>query len=185
MLIHRFLYFYNQNTERMPADFITTYFTEEKIESLFFIIISIITIALALIFLFLIKYSFFKGMAIPLLAFGIIELSAGAIVLTQSAKDLTRIEQIIKNEPQLIQSQELPKMEFIIKNFVIYKWIEIILIITGVVLFIMFYKSSQTFWKGFGLGLLMQASIMLSLNILAQQRLQIYILQLIPNEYIF
>ena len=103
MLIHRFLYFYNQNTERMHADFITTYFTEEKIESLFFIIISIITIALALIFLFLIKYSFFKGMAIPLLAFGIIELSAGAIVLTQSAKDLTRIEQIIKNEPQLIQ----------------------------------------------------------------------------------
>ena len=65
-------------------DIITTYLTEETIENAFFMIVGLITIALAFIFLGIIKYSFFKGMAIPLLVLGIIELSAGAISYNQS-----------------------------------------------------------------------------------------------------
>lgn len=160
----------------MPSpNFITTYFTEEKIESLFFIIIGLIAVFLALVFLFLIKYSFFKGLAFPLLLIGLIQLIVGTTVYFRSAKDIIRVEQIIKNEPQKIQNEELPRMETVMQNFTIYKIIEIILLLTGGILFAFFYNSSQTFWKGLGLGLIMQAGIMLTLDIVAEKRGKTYI----------
>lgn len=162
----------------MHADYVTTYFTEEKIENLFFIIIGIITIALALIFLLLIKYSFFKGMAIPLLAIGIMELSVGTFFFNNSVHEIAQVEHMLKNKSQLLQTHELHRMELVLKNCTIYKFIEIFLISIGVILFIVFYKSSQIFWKGFGLGLLIQAGLMLYLNMLSQQRLHLYIMHL-------
>ena len=66
------------------VNFIHTYFTEERIESLFFIIIGSIAIALALIFLGIIKYSFFKGLAFPLLFIGIIQIIIGFNIYNSS-----------------------------------------------------------------------------------------------------
>lgn len=159
-------------------NFITTYFTEEKIESLFFIIIGIISISLAFIFWFIIKYSFYNGFAFPLLLVGLIQLVVGTTVYIRSPKDIIRVEKIIKNEPQKIQTEELPRMEIVMKSFSIYKWIEITLILLGLVLFILFYNSPQTFWKGLGLGLLIQASLMLTLDFVAEKRGQTYVQQL-------
>jgi uncharacterized membrane protein len=160
----------------MPSpNFVTTYFTEEKIESLFFIIIGIIAVFLALIFLFLIKYSFYKGLAFPLLLIGLIQLIVGTTVYFRSPKDIIKVEQIIKNEPQRIQTEELPRMETVMQNFSIYKIIELLLILTGCILFVFFHNSPQTFWKGLGLGLIMQACIMLTLDIAAEKRGKNYI----------
>ncbi len=155
-------------------DFIHTYFTEEKIESLFFIIIGSIAIALALIFLGIIKYSFFKGMAYPLLFIGLIQVVVGSIVYLRVPKDIERIEQMVSQQPQLLQTIEIPRIETVLQNFTIYKWIEIMLIITGIILIIVFYKSPQTFWKGIGLGLLIQSNIMLCLDMMAEHRADIY-----------
>ena len=55
-------------------------------------------------------------------------------------------------------------------NFTIYKWIEVILIVASIILLIIFYSSPQTYWKGLALGLLIQAGIMLSLDVLAEKR---------------
>ena len=155
-------------------DFVQTYFTEEKIESLFFIIIGSIAIALALIFLGIIKYSFFKGMAYPLLFIGLIQVVVGSIVYLRVPKDIERIEQMVSQQPQLLQTIEIPRIETVLQNFTIYKWIEIMLIITGIILIIVFYKSPQTFWKGIGLGLLIQSNIMLCLDMMAEHRADIY-----------
>lgn len=151
-------------------NFVTTYFTEEKIESLFFIIIGLIAILLALFFLFLIKYSFYKGLAFPLLLIGLIQLIVGTTVYFRSPKDIIKVEQIIKNEPQKIRTEELPRMEMVMQNFTIYKIIEITLLLTGGILFMFFYNSTLTFWKGLGLGLIMQAGIMLTLDIISEKR---------------
>lgn len=156
-------------------NFVTTYFSEEKIESLFFIIIGIIAVFFALFFLFLIKYSFYKGLAFPLLLIGLIQLIVGTTVYFRSSKDIIKVEQFIKNEPQRIQTEELPRMQTVMQNFTIYKIIEIILLPTGIILFVFFYNSTQTFWKGLGLGLIMQACIMLTLDIAAEKRGKSYI----------
>lgn len=160
-------------------NFIQTYFTEEKIESLFFIVIGSIAIVLAFIFLGIIKYSFFKGMAYPLLFIGLLQVIVGSTVYIQVPKHIERVEQIINKQTILEQSNEVNRMKIVMQNFSTYKWIELILIITGIILFFSFYKSSQTFWKGFGLSLLIQTCIMLSLDIVAEHRATIYIQHLL------
>jgi hypothetical protein len=69
-------------------------------------------------------------------------------------------------------------MKKVITNFELYKWIEIVLIAIGIVLFMYFKTSTQVFWKGLGLGLIIQASLMLSLDVVADKRAVSYINQL-------
>lgn len=156
-------------------DFIATYFTEEKIESLFFIIIAFIAIALAIFFLWIIKYSFFKGMAIPLLLIGSIQLTIGYNIYKRSPNDIYRVEQIVKNNNLLLKKTEVSRMETVIKHFNIHKWVEIALILSGLALILIFKKSPQTFWKGIGLGLFIQAILMLCLDLIAEHRAIIYL----------
>lgn len=159
----------------LSLDFVTNYFTEEKIESLFFIIIGSIAVLLALIFLLIIKYSFFKGMAIPLLLLGTMQLIIGGKIYQRTPSDIVRVEQTIKTNTRDLQTIEIPRIETALQNFIIYKWIEITLIITSIILILVFYKSPQTFWKGLGLGLLIQACLLLCLNVIAEQRAEIYL----------
>lgn len=163
----------------MEFDFIKTYFTEEKIESLLFIIIGIIAITSALVFWFIIKYSLYNGMAYPLLIVGLIQLTVGSIVYLKSDKDIERVEYYINHEPDNVKSIELPRMKMVMKNFTIYKIIEMVLLVCGLVLFFHKKTSSVHFWKGLGLGLILQTSIMLTLDIIAEKRGNHYSTQLI------
>ena len=155
-----------------------SYFKQEQIESLIFIILGILSICLALIFLGIIKYSFFKGMAVPLLLIGLTQLTVGSIVYLRSPEDKYRVTQMLINERSKIKTEEIPRMEKVMQNFTVYKWIEIVLILASIILLIIFYSSPQTYWKGLALGLLIQAIIMLSLDVLAENRGQVYIEQL-------
>lgn len=151
-------------------DFIKIYFTEEKIESFLFIIIGLSSIASSLIFWFIIKYSFYNGLAYPLLIIGIMQLVAGTTVYLRAPKDIARVEFIIKNDSSKLKSEELPRMDLVVKKFKTYKIIEITLLFIGATLFLCFFRSQQTFWKGLGLGLLLQSSIMLILDLIAKDR---------------
>jgi predicted membrane channel-forming protein YqfA (hemolysin III family) len=155
-----------------------SYFKQEQIESLIFIILGILSICLALIFLGIIKYSFFKGMAVPLLAVGLIQLIVGTTIYLRSPEDKYRVTQMLINERSKIKTEEIPRMEKVMQNFTVYKWIEIVLILASIILLIIFYSSPQTYWKGLALGLLIQAIMMLSLDVLAENRGQVYIEQL-------
>lgn len=160
-------------------DIITSYFTEEKLQSAIFIIIGVIAILCALVFLWLIKYSFFKGMAIPLILIGMIQISAGTIAYHQSQKYSTKMELLLSNKPEEVKSEELKRMQIVLKNYANYKLIELIVLLTGIALFILFYKSPQTFWKGFGLGLVIYACILFALHSMSEQSGKMYVEQLI------
>ena len=160
------------------SDFITIYFTEERIQSLFFIIIGVITLLLAAIFLFIIKHSFFKGMAISLLVIALIQLSVGISIYKSSLKDIERINHFMRQEPQKITIEEIPRMEKVIDNLIIYKLIEVLLIAVGIIVWLIFNKSPQTYWKGLALGLIIQSSVMLSLDLIAEKRAKNYCIEL-------
>lgn len=164
--------------DHTSINFIENYFTQEKIESVFFILIGAVAICFALINLFIIKYSFYRGLAYPLLVIGLIQLGVGTTIYSRSPKDIIRVEHLVKIETQKIQTEEIPRMESVISNFVLYKWIEIALNIGGVILFFCCKKLSHVFWKGIGLGLIIQASLMLSLDIIAEKRATAYLKQL-------
>ncbi len=114
-------------------------------------------------------------MAIPLLLVGSIQIIVGFVVYNRSPEDKIGAQYYMMHNPQKIKTEELPRMEKVMKNFKIYKWVEIVLIICSLTLFIVFYRSPQTFWKGLALGLLIQTSIVLSLDLIAEKRGQIYI----------
>lgn len=163
----------------MPnLSFIYKYFHGEKQESLLFLIIGIIAIILAIIFWFLIKTnpSFFKGAAIPLLAIGLIQSAVGFTVYSRSDKQMKAVAYNAGMEPvSYVKQQELPRMQTVLKNFVIYRWVEIVFIITGLVIVLLFRKNAErTFWYGFGVALAIQAVIMLGADYFAEKRGKVY-----------
>jgi hypothetical protein len=152
---------------------IKNYFNAEKAESLLFMGFGILAIILSVYFFFYLKESFWKGLAIPLVFFSIVQIVIGATIFTRSPKDNSRVEKVIKYKPQKIQTEEIPRIEKVMKNFVYYRYFEISMILLGVVL--MFSLSNYGFWKGFGLGLFIQCAVLLSLDFFAEKRGYFYL----------
>lgn len=147
---------------------VVKYFNGEKAESYIFILIGVIALAMALYFIFTLKSSFWKGVAIPFIIVALLEFIVGYTIVTRSPKDITRVETFIKKEPQSIKTLEIPRMAKVMSNFVIFRYAEIALIILGIVL--MYSSMNDTFWRGIGLGLFIQASIVLCLDFFAERR---------------
>ena len=149
------------------------YFNGEKAESYIFILIGVIALAMALYFIFVLKSSFWKGVAVPFIIVALLEFAVGFTIVTRSPKDTLRVETFILKEPQSIKTLEIPRMEKVMSNFVIFRYVEIALIILGIAL--MYSSLNDTFWRGIGLGLFIQASIVLSLDFFAERRGHIYL----------
>jgi len=117
---------------------IERYFTGEKQESLVFLFSGIAGILLAVVFFFFLKTSFYKGAAIPLLVLGLLLGTVGYIVYKRSDGDRIRNVYDYDMNPSQLKNIELPRMKTVMKNFVIYRWVEIALVLTGVFLFFYF-----------------------------------------------
>ncbi len=152
---------------------ISKYFNAEKYESLLFVLVGIFAILFAAYFLVKVKIPFYTGMAYPLIAVAIIQIVVGTSVYFRSPKDILRVNNIVEREKSKINAEEIPRMEVIMKNFVIYRWIEIILLLAGIIMF--FYFEPNVLWKGVGLGLAIQASFMLLLDFFAESRGKTYL----------
>jgi len=164
--------------EQKDFNFIYKYFIAEKQESLLFLIVGVVAIILAVVFFFFIKTNptFFKGAAVPLVAIGLIQCVVGYTVYTRTDKQKTDIAYNIGVEPATYTKQvELPRMKTVMKNFIIYRWVEIAFIITGLVLIFLFRSNPDwSFWYGLGITLAIQALIMLGADYFAEQRGKIY-----------
>ncbi len=147
---------------------IQEYFTTEKQESLLFIMVGTIAIGIGIYFLLKIKQPYFNGMAYSFMAIALIQLTVGISVYGRSPKDIERVTEIVQTDSTRIQTEEMPRMKTVMKNFVIYRWVEIALLLLGVILF--FMAPAQTLWKGVGLGLAIQAGLMLLLDYFAEKR---------------
>lgn len=152
---------------------IVKYFNGEKAESYVFILLGVIAFAMALYFIFALKSSFWRGVAIPFLIVALLECIVGYTIVTRSQKDLERVETCIQKEPKGLKTLEIPRMEKVMRNFMIFRYIEIALIFFGILL--MYSSKNDTFWRGIGLGFFIQASIVLSLDFFAERRGQIYL----------
>jgi len=154
---------------------IEKYFLAEKQSSTLFIFVGIVAILLAILFFFLLRSNFYKGAALPLLLIGILQLSAGIAVFKRSDGDRTRNVYAYDMNPGQLKSEELPRMQKVNSNFVIYRWIEIVLLLAGIALLFYFKsKPSGQFWFGLGLTLAIQAAILLGADYEATQRAHSY-----------
>ena len=160
---------------------IEKYFTAEKQESLLFVLIGVAGIITAVVFFFFLKTNFYKGAAIPLLLVGLLLGVAGYTVYKRSDGDRKQNVYDYDMNASELKEKELPRMKTVMKNFVIYRYMEIALALTGIGLFIFFFKtdgcfagSHTPFWKGFGLTLAVMALLALAADFFAEKRGKIY-----------
>ena len=162
---------------------IEKYFIAEKQESLLFLIIGILAIAVAVTVLFFYKSQFFKGAVIPFIIIGLLQVVVGYTIYNKSDADRMRIVYAYDMSPTDIKTFEIPRMQQVNTNFIIYRWVEIVLLVAGllVVFYCQFYtcklpKNSDTnyFIYGLAIALLIQASIMLTADFFAERRAKKY-----------
>ncbi len=155
---------------------IENYFNAEKQESIVFLAIGIVALAIASIAFFYYKTPFAKGLAIPLWCIGVLMLSVGYTVYKRS--DADRINNVYRYDmnPQELKTKELPRMQKVMQDFIWYRYTEIALMAIGIFLFFYFKnKETQQLYYGIGLGLMLMASAALIADYFAETRGKMYI----------
>ena len=152
----------------------------EKQGSFIVLLISMALVIMAILFFFFLKSSFYKGMAIPLLLFGVIAGTGSYVVYNRSDGDRIRNVYAYDMNPAQLKNQELPRMKKVMMNFITLRYIEIAFILLGAGLFIypmvarISNKAGWVFWKGFGLTLAIFGLIGLTVDHFAEKRGHIY-----------
>ena len=150
---------------------IEKYFIAEKQESLVFLVIGIVAVAVALIFYFMVKSQICRGAAIPLLILGLVQAVAGYTVYVKS--DDQRVSQVYAYDmnPDQLKTVELTRMRKVNTNFTIYRWFEIGTFIAGLILIALFRDPSRNiFWMGFGVSLMLMAAELFTADFIAEKR---------------
>jgi hypothetical protein len=155
---------------------IEKYFMAEKAESLVFMAIGLAGIITAIICFFIVKSALCKGAAIPLLAIGLLLAIVGFTIYNRSDADRTRNVYALTMNPGELKEKELPRMEQVMKNFVLYRYAEITLCLLGIGLVIYFnHNEAKAFWKGVGIALSIMALLALTADYFAEKRGRIYL----------
>lgn len=152
---------------------IIKYFTGERQESFLFFGLGILGLIFAIGCITIPRTSFLKGVAIPLILVSALEIIVGLTIIYRSPKDIIRIKTYVLDKPELIKKEEIPRMEKVMKNFVLFRYTEITLIFIGIIL--MYGAKHYPLWNGIGVGLFIQSSIVLLLDFFAERRGEVYL----------
>lgn len=158
---------------------IEKYFIAEKQESLLFLGIGIAALIIALLGIFVWKTQFWKGASIPLILIAVLQIIVGFTVCNRSDADRVRVVYALTMNPADLKEKELPRMETVNKNFIFYRYVEIALLIVGII-GIALYKSNidKQFVYGIAVALAIQAVLMLGADYFAEKRALVYTAQL-------
>ena len=138
-------------------DNIITYFQGERLQCIIGLILASITIVISVYLLYLQK-PVFKGFAyasLPLASFLVIICIA---VIVRTPKDIERVTAFHQENSELIQTQELPRMQSVMKSFSIIKMVEIVVFCVGIFMAIFFWSNELV--KGIALGLVVQGLLL-------------------------
>lgn len=150
---------------------IEKYFLAEKQLSLVFIVIGSIAVILAVVFFFVLKTSFHKGAAVPLLIIGLIQLIASIVVYKKTDNDRIRNVYAYDMNPGQLKNEELPRIKTVVKKFAVIKWAETASIAGGLALIFFFRANAdKTFWYGLGLTLAIQAMLLFLADYSSEKR---------------
>lgn len=155
---------------------IEKYFMAEKQESLLFVAIGALAIIAALIAWITRQPALYRGAAIPFLLIGLLLGVVGFTVYRRSDADRMRNVYAYDLNPGELKAKEIPRMETVMKNFLVYRWTEIFLLAAGLVLYFMFmHSAANQFWRGLGGGLAIMAFAALSADFFAERRGAVYL----------
>ncbi|MEZ4947701.1 MAG: hypothetical protein R2804_19370 [Cyclobacteriaceae bacterium] len=148
------------------------YFNAERWNCVGGIGIGLVAIAFALYYLLKVKEPYYTGMAWSLLVLGLFFLIVCVGVFIRSPKDIVRVTEYVEARSPLLQTEELPRMEKVMKSFRVIMVVEIALMVLSLAL--IFFAPLSPAWKGAFTGILIMAALLLCFDYLADKRGQVY-----------
>jgi hypothetical protein len=144
----------------------SSYFAAEKQESLIFIAVGLLAIGIS-VWLWMNGHRL-KSMAYPLVVVALMQMAVGASVYLRTGTQLSTLSAQLNANPAALKVEETNRMQTVLKNFSIYKAVEMVLLIVGVgmIAFLQRYDMAA----GIGVGLVLQAAFTLTLDIFAEAR---------------
>jgi hypothetical protein len=107
-------------------------------------------------------------MAYPLVVIALMQIVVGSTIYLRTDSQLTTLSTQLQVNPAILKTEETARMETVMKNFSIYKTIEMMLLIIGVGMIAFFQRYDVA--AGVGVGLVLQAAFTLTLDIFAEAR---------------
>ena len=144
----------------------SSYFAGEKQESLLFIAVGLLAIGIS-VWLWMNGHRL-KSMAYPLVAIALMQIVVGASVYLRTDTQLSTLSVQLKANPAALKAEETTRMQTVMKNFSIYKTVEMVLLIVGVGMIAFLQRHDMA--AGIGVGLVLQAAFTLTLDIFAEAR---------------
>lgn len=151
--------------------FIQSYFTGERFGAALFIAVGLGALALSAWLLW--RRSHWRGMLVPLLIVGLIQIAVGATVWQRSAAQAAGLQQQFQHQPQRFKLVELRRMQAVTADLANYRQIKIGLLALGMALAVLLRRHEYGF--AFGLALVLQAAAMLALDHFAAARAAAYV----------
>ena len=155
-----------------------SYFSAEKQESIIFMAVGLVVITLS-IWLWMNDHRL-KSMAYPLVIIGLMQLVVGSTVYLRTDLQASTLTTQLQENPESFQRDEISRMQTVMKNFSIYKMIEMLLLITGLAMIAFWQRNDIA--AGIGIGLILQAAITLVLDIFAETRGADYLVALLGMQ---
>ena len=149
-------------------EIVSTYFGAERAESIVFIVAALFALAGSAWCLLVLKQPFFTGMAISLSIIAVLQLIVGVTIYQRSPHDTARVHHMILSEPDRLQSEEVVRMQKVMRDFKIYLGVELVLLILSLLVLIMMNPGSLI--SGAALGLAVQAGFTAVLDLIAMLR---------------
>ena len=149
------------------TDAVHDYFKAQKKDSIYFVAVGFVSLALAIFFLSK-RNAYYNGMSYVLLVSGFIELISGMTVHARCDMDRISVSYFIRKDFELILEREIPRMQLLLKEHTIFLKAEIGGIALGLILWML--SNPMSLGKGIGLALIVQALILLVFDYLSLQR---------------
>ena len=166
-------------TQTNIMETISTYFSAERAESMLFIAVGALALAASAYFLLVLRKPFFNGMAITLSVVAALQMIVGITIYQRSPADTARVQQMVQSAPQQIKSEEVPRMQTVIRNFKIYLGVELSLLVLSILVLLL--SSPGTLIRGAAMGLAIQAVFTAVLDLAATRRGDAYLTWLLSQ----
>lgn len=143
-----------------------SYFGAEKQESLIFVAVGLVAVGIS-IWLWMNGHRL-KSMAYPLVVIALMQMVVGGSVYLRTDTQLSTLSAQLVANPAALKTEETTRMQTVMKNFSIYKAVEMVLLIVGVGMIAFLQRHDIA--AGLGVGLVLQAAFTLTLDIFAEAR---------------
>ncbi|HHH49966.1 MAG TPA: hypothetical protein ENK52_03195 [Saprospiraceae bacterium] len=155
---------------------VKNYYSSEKKESLLFIGIGLVALSLAVIGLLYYKTNLWMGISVPLLSVAVIQLFTGLTIFFRTDRQMKILLEQLEKTPQLFKEEETLRLKEINSNFNLYRNVELLVFLLGIFFLLMGgFANWGMMSLGIGIGLSLQMGIMLSLDLFANWRTELYL----------